>query len=412
MRFLLDLFETARTWIQGIEFANPLIGLLAAFVVVVAALVALRVISVIGRRMVARIEAGEGTRIRAFSLQQQEILSAEEIAGLLTIIVMGTRFVLSSSIVIIALGVILGFFTWTEHVAFAALQLTLSTLADTGRAIVAYIPNFLLVAVIAAIALYLVRLARLVFAGISSGRIKLRGFYPEWAMPTFNLVRILIFLFALVMAFPYLPGAGSPAFRGISIFVGVLFSLGSTSAVANVVAGIVITYMRAFKIGDRVQIAETEGIVIERSLFVTRLRNNKNVEIAVPNSKVLADHIVNYSAMARRKGVMLHTTVGIGYDVDWRTVHKLLIAAAQATEGIADDSEPFVHQKELGDFAVIYELNAPTHQPHRLPDITSRLRANILDLFHEAGVEIMSPDYTALRRGNRPAIPDTKPEGA
>jgi small-conductance mechanosensitive channel len=224
-------------------------------------------------------------------------------------------------------------------------------------------------------------------------------------MPTFNIFRILIFVFALVMAFPYLPGAGSPAFQGVSIFVGVLFSLGSTSAVANVVAGIVITYMRAFKIGDRVQIADTEGIVIERSLFVTRLRTTKNVEIAVPNSKVLANHIVNYSVMARKKGVYLHTSVGIGYDVNWRRVHELLIAAAAETDGIADDWEPFVQQKELGDFAVVYELNAPTRQPHRLPAITSELHANILDQFHQAGVEIMSPDYTALRRGNRAAIP-------
>ncbi len=410
MDFLKQVYETARNWIQGVEFANPLIGLVAAAVVVILCLIILRIISLVGRRIVARIEASEGTRIKSFSLQQQEILSAEEIAGLLTIIVKGIRFVLSLTTSVVALGVILGFFTWTERVALAALRLTLSTLADTGRAIVAYIPNLLLVVVIAAISLYFVRLARLVFAGISSERIKLRGFYPEWAMPTFNLVRILVFLFALVMAFPYLPGAGSPAFRGVSIFVGVLFSLGSTSAVANVVAGIVITYMRAFKIGDRVQIADTEGIVIERSLFVTRLRTNKNVEIAVPNSKVLSNHIVNYSAMARKKGLILHTTVGIGYDVDWRTVHELLIAAARETEGIADDSEPFVHQKELGDFDVTYELNAHTHQPHRLPGITSRLRANILDRFHEAGVEIMSPDFTALRRGNLPAIPEKTTE--
>ena len=410
MEFLQQVFETARNWIQGIEFANPLVGLAAAVVVAVACLIVMRLFSVVGRRIVARIEASEGTRIKSFSLQQQEILSSEEIAGLLTVIVKGTRFVLSLTTAFVALGVILGFFPWTEKVAMAALRLTLSTLTDTARAIIAYIPNLLLVVVIAAIAWYVVRLSRLVFAGISSERIKIRGFYPEWAMPTFNLVRILVFLFALVMAFPYLPGAGSPAFRGVSIFVGVLFSLGSTSAVANVVAGIVITYMRAFKIGDRVQIADTEGIVIERSLFVTRLRTNKNVEIAVPNSKVLSNHIVNYNAMVRKKGLILHTTVGIGYDVDWRTVHELLIAAARATEGIADDSEPFVHQKELGDFAVTYELNAPTHQPHRLPGITSRLRANILDHFHEAGVEIMSPDFTALRRGNLPAIPEKTPD--
>jgi small-conductance mechanosensitive channel len=181
--------------------------------------------------------------------------------------------------------------------------------------------------------------------------------------------------------------------------------LGSTSAVANVVAGIVLTYMRAFKIGDRVTIDQTEGIVVERSLFVTRLRTRRNVEIAVPNSKVLSNPVVNYSAMARSKHLFIHTAVGIGYDVAWGRVHELLLAAARDTEGVADEPEPYVHQSELGDFAVVYELNVPINHPHKMAAITSALHANILDRFHDAGVEIMSPDYTALRRGNAPAIP-------
>lgn len=406
---LKELFESMRDSFAGIEFSNPLIGLVAALVVILVAMFLVFTISALTRRALALIERWRGTRIRALNVQQQEIISADEIAHLVAITIKGAGLLLSGTTVVIAIAAVLRFFTWTEKVALAAFNMAVSTVSQAVSAIVAYIPNLFLIAFIATVTWYLVRLVRLLFDGIQSERIRIRGFYPEWAMPTFNIIRILIIVFALVMIFPYLPGASSPAFQGVSIFIGVLLSLGSTSAVANVVAGIVITYMRAFKIGDRVRIAETEGIVIERSLFVTRLRTNKNVEIAVPNSQVMANHIINFSSMARDKGVMVHTSVGIGYDVDWRKVHALLLAAARETEGVAEKPQPFVHQKELGDFAVVYELNAPVRQAHKIPAVTSELHAQILDQFNQAGVEIMSPDYAALRDGNSPTIPEGSP---
>jgi small-conductance mechanosensitive channel len=366
-------------------------------------------ISILSRRFLALIDAWRGTRIRALNVQQQEILSADEISKLLGITIRGLGFLLSAVVVVSAAAAVFGLFSWTARIAQATRDMAVTTVVGAVGAIVAYIPNLFLIAFISIVTWYLVRLVRLLFNGIQSERIRVRGFYPEWAMPTFNIIRILIIVFAVVMVFPYLPGASSPAFQGVSIFVGVLLSLGSTSAVANVVAGIVITYMRAFKIGDRVRIAETEGIVIERSLFVTRLRTNKNVEIAVPNSQVMANHIINFSSMARDKGVMLHTSVGIGYDVEWRKVHELLLGAARETEGVAEKPEPFVHQKELGDFAVVYELNVPIRQAHRMPAVSSALNGNILDQFNRAGVEIMSPDYAALRDGNSPTIPEVSP---
>jgi small-conductance mechanosensitive channel len=409
MEKIAGWYEVLVEFATGIEFANPLVGLAAALVVCVVGFVLYRLVSAVTRRVSDRIVAWEGTRVKALQVQEQEILSADEISGLLTIVVAAARWILLAAIVLISVGLVLGFFSWTRDFAAAALEVSVDTVLRAGGAVVAYIPSLLLVVVIVAAAWYLVRLSQLIFNGIESERIRIKGFYPEWAMPTFNIFRILIFVFALVMAFPYLPGAGSPAFRGVSIFVGVLLSLGSTSAVANVVAGIVITYMRAFKIGDRVTIDQTEGIVVERSLFVTRLRTRRNVEIAVPNSKVLANPIVNYSALARSKYLFIHTAVGIGYDVDWRRVHELLLAAAADTEGVADEPQAFVQQRELGDYAVLYELNVPINHPHKMAAITSALNGNVLDRFHEAGVEIMSPAFTALRRGNKPAIPSSEP---
>ena len=220
-------------------------------------------------------------------------------------------------------------------------------------------------------------------------------------------MRFLILAFVAVVIFPYLPGSESPAFRGISIFLGVLFSLGSTSAVANIVAGTILTYTRAFRVGDRIQIADTTGDVVEKTLLATRVQTIKNELITVPNAMVLGSHITNFSAAsAGGRELILHTTVTIGYDAPWRTIHELLIAAALRTEGILKEPAPFVLQTALDDFYVHYEINGFTGQPAQMAVTYAQLRQNIQDSFNEAGVEIMSPHFSSLRDGNRKAIPD------
>ncbi len=208
------------------------------------------------------------------------------------------------------------------------------------------------------------------------------------------------------MVFPYLPGSGSPAFQGVSIFLGVLLSLGSTSAVANVVAGIVITYTRAFKVGDRIKINDTEGRVIERSSFVTRILTPKKTEVSIPNATVMNSHIVNFSSQAEQSGVTLHTTITIGYDINWQQVQKLLLYAAKKTEYVEEQPAPYVLQTALDDYYIEYELNVTTKRPNRMSTIYSDLHANILDSFQNAGVEIMSPHYRATRDGSEPTIPE------
>jgi small-conductance mechanosensitive channel len=220
-------------------------------------------------------------------------------------------------------------------------------------------------------------------------------------------VRFLILAFTAVVVFPYLPGSHSPAFQGISIFLGLLFSLGSTSAIANVVAGSVLTYTRAFQLGDRVQIGETIGDVVEKSLLVTRIRTIKNVDISIPNAMVLGSHIINFSSAAEGAGLILHTSVTIGYDAPWRTVHKLLVDAALGCDHILKTPEPFVLQTSLNDFYVSYEINAYTDKPEAMASTYSAMHQNIQDKFYEAGVEIMSPHYSSLRDGNKAAIPQS-----
>ena len=285
-------------------------------------------------------------------------------------------------------------------------QLAVFGVRAFGKGCVGYIPNLLLILCICLVTSYLIKVNKYIFQEISNQRVTIRGFYPDWAEPTAKLTRTLILAAAAIVVFPYLPGSESPAFKGISVFLGVLLSLGSTSAVAHAVAGTILTYMRAFQVGDFVRIENDVGEIIEKTLLITRICTQKNEVVTIPNGTVLGGVVVNYSAEARQKGVIFHTTVTIGYNAPWRQVHELLISAALATEDVLWDPAPFVVQTALNDFYVGYELNASTVNPKNMQNIYSKLHQNIEDKFNEAGVEINSPHYTSLRDGNRTTIPD------
>ena len=271
---------------------------------------------------------------------------------------------------------------------------------------VQYLPNLAVLFVIAFICYYLVKMLRVFFTGVERGDIHIHGFFPDWAVPTLELCRFLLIVFALVVSFPYLPGSGTGALQGVSIFFGVLLTFGSSSAVSNAVAGVFITYMRPYQMGDRIQIGDTLGDVIEKNLLVTRLKTIKNVEVTIPNAMVLSSQIVNLSAEARTQGLILNTAVTIGYDAPWQRVHELLIGAARATEHVLETPAPFVLQTALNDFNVSYEINAYTDQPNLTHIIYSELHANIQEKFNQGGIEIMSPNYFALRDGNTVTIPE------
>jgi small-conductance mechanosensitive channel len=216
----------------------------------------------------------------------------------------------------------------------------------------------------------------------------------------------MIVAFVAVIAYPYIPGSQSAAFKGISIFLGVLFSLGSTSAVANLIAGVALTYQRSFRVGDVIKIGDSSGVVLERRLYFTRLKTFKNAVITIPNGAVLTGHVTNLTQEVRQgDGLILHTSVTIGYDAPWETVHGLLIKAANATSHILESPPPFVLQTALNDFYVTYELNAFTDTPNRMPWIYGQLHQNIQNTFNEGEVEIMSPHYTQVRDGNQTTIP-------
>jgi small-conductance mechanosensitive channel len=366
----------------------------------------LRVGASLLRSIDAKIELVIASRLRGISVQKFEIVSARRLTELLLGAGRVVRVIALLVLLYFYLVVDLSVFPWTQHLAGSILGYVLDPLSRAWQGFVDYLPSAFSLAVIAVITRYALKLVHLLFRAVESGALSFRGFHAEWGEPTYKIVRFLILAFAVVVAFPYLPGARSDAFKGVSLFLGVLFSLGSSSAIGNVVAGVVLTYTRAFRVGDRVRVGETTGDVVEKTLLVTRVRTIKNEDITIPNAIVLGSHITNYSAVAKDAGLILHTAVTIGYDAPWRQVHALLHAAARATTGILAKPAPFVLQTSLDDFYVTYELNASTDQPAAMARTYSELHQNIQDRFNEAGVEIMSPHYGAHRDGNRTAIPD------
>lgn len=298
---------------------------------------------------------------------------------------------------------VLGLFAVTSTWVGSIVEMLVTPVRQVGDTVVGYLPNLFAIIVILAVTYAIVKAVRWTASEIGKGTVTLPGFYPEWAAPTYKIVRFLIIVFCAVVLFPYLPGSGSPAFQGISIFVGVLFSLGSSGAVSNIVSGVVLTYTRAFRVGDMVKISDTTGTVVEKTLLVTRVRTVKNVDITIPNSMVLGSHITNFSSSGNT--LIVHTSVTIGYEVPWRVVHELLLEAANRSSSLLKNPPPFVHQTSLEDFYVEYELNAFTALPNTMAATYTELHQNIQDVFNERGVEIMSPHYRAVRDGNQVAIP-------
>ncbi|MDE6082114.1 MAG: mechanosensitive ion channel family protein, partial [Muribaculaceae bacterium] len=268
-----------------------------------------------------------------------------------------------------------------------------------------YIPKLFIITVIWICIRYLIKGLRYISREIEQEKLKINGFYPDWARPTFNIVRFLLYAFMIAMIYPYLPGSDSGVFQGISVFVGLIISLGSSTVIGNIIAGLVITYMRPFKLGDRIRLNDTTGNVIEKTPFVTRLRTTKNEVVTIPNSFIMSSHTVNFSESARQFGLIIHTTVTIGYDAPWRQVHQLLINAARLTPGVLEHPKPFVLETELQDYYPCYQINAYIKEADKYGDIMSALHQNIQDIFNEAGVEIMSPHYYAKRDGSESTIP-------
>jgi small-conductance mechanosensitive channel len=343
--------------------------------------------------------------LKNLSYKDYTFLTAEQELQVVLFLVKIFRWFVYAVLLYITLPIIFSIFPFSRDWADALFHLIWSPFKGVLIAIWEYLPNLFSILVIYFVMKYVIRFVRYIFHEIEAEKLKLSGFHADWAMPTYSIVKFLLYAFMFVLIFPYLPGSDSNIFKGVSVFIGVLFSLGSSSAIANMVAGLVITYMRPFKIGDRIKIGDVTGDVVEKTLLVTRIRTIKNEVITIPNSSVLNGNTTNYSSEAIEKGLIIHTTVTIGYDVPWKDMHQALIDAALRTNLILDEPKPFVLQTSLEDFYVSYQINAYTREAGKQALIYSNLHQNIQDVCNERGIEILSPHYRAARDGNMTTIP-------
>ena len=352
-----------------------------------------------------RVQRLKDTKLKSITIQDYELLDTQKQVNLLVLLGNVFRYIFVFLQLLVTVPMLFAIFPQTEDLAYKIFLYILNPVKKIVNDVIEYIPNLFTIFVIYLSVKYLVRLVHYLAKEIETERLKLGGFYSDWAMPTYHIIRFLLYAFMIAMIYPYLPGSDSGVFQGISVFVGLIVSLGSSTVIGNIIAGLVITYMRPFKLGDRIKLNDTTGNVVEKTPLVTRIRTPKNEVVTIPNSFIMSSHTVNYSSSAREYGLIIHSEVTIGYDAPWRQVHQLLIEAALNTPGVIDDPRPFVLETSLSDFYPVYQINAYIRDANRLAQIYSDLHQNIQDSFNRAGVEIMSPHYTAMRNGNETTIP-------
>ena len=309
-------------------------------------------------KLKVRIQRLKDTKLKPISIQEYELLDTQKQVNLLVFLANLLRYAVMLLQLILTVPLLFSIFPQTKDLAYKLFSYIWDPIKSIFLGIVEYVPNLFTIFVIWLAVKYLVRLVHYLASEIQSERLKIGGFYADWAMPTFHIVRFLLYAFMIAMIYPYLPGSKSGVFQGISVFVGLIVSLGSSTVIGNIIAGLVITYMRPFKLGDRIKLNDTTGNVIEKTPLVTRIRTPKNEVVTIPNSFIMSSHTVNFSQSARDYGLIIHSEVSVGYDIPWRKTHQLLVEAALNTPGVVDDPRPFVLETSLQDYYPVYQLNA------------------------------------------------------
>lgn len=338
-------------------------------------------------------------RLKPIVFKDYEVLNIHKQGVIIMTIYKVLRYYIILVLLFSSLSWLFIIFPETESITYTVLGYIWNPFKDILLAVFNYIPKLFQIIVICLCFRYLLRLIRYFASEIELGNLKISGFYPEWAKPSYYILRVLLYSLMLVMIWPLLPNSDSQVFKGVSVFIGIVVSLGSSSIVSNLVAGLVMTYMRPFHIGDYIKVGDTVGEVIEKTVLVTRIRTRKNEVVTIQNSSLMGSQTSNFTVAAKNFGIIVHTKVTIGYDVPWQKIKEIMESAALATPGIKHKPHPFMMITALDDFYVEYEINAYTDDAVKLPAVYSALHANLLQRFFEEGVEIMSPHIYARRDG-------------
>lgn len=357
------------------------------------------------KRLYGYLDRKKDAFFKDFIYKDYTFLKAEQESRVILFLIRISRWLVYLVLGYVTLPLIFSIFPFSRQWASILFNLIWSPLKGALLGIWDFMPNLFSILVIFFVMKYLIRFVKYIFSEIDAENLKIAGFHSDWAKPTNSIVTFLLYAFMFVLIFPLLPGSSSHIFQGVSVFIGILFSLGSSSSIANIAAGLIITYMRPYKIGDFIRIGDVIGDVVEKNLLVTRLRTIKNEEITIPNSTVLSGNTINYSTLAKSNGLIINTKVTIGYTVPWKDIHQALLTASDRTSGLMKEPKPFVFQTSLDDFFVTYQINGYTQEANRQAFVYSELHQHIQDCCNEMGIEIMSPHYQSNRDGNTTAIP-------
>ena len=395
--------EKAESFVETVARDETVMGVLERFGIA-AAVVAVQALLIclvwfLAKKISAKIRAGAGNRIKPLTIKKLKILTVKQIEDVIIFFVRIAKYLITVFQLFITVPIIFSLYPATEKLASTIFGYVLSPLKNILLSAVRYIPNIITIIIILLITKYILRGMKFFTKQIENGRLTIPGFYSDWARPTFNLLKFLLYAFTIAVVYPYLPGSESRVFQGVSVFVGIIVSLGSSSAIGNLVAGLVITYMRPFKIGDRIKIKDITGFVVEKSPFVIRLRNIKNEYITFPNLTVLNSDIVNYNTSGEEEGLILYARISMGYDVPWRDVYDVLVSAATKTPFVEESPKPFVLQTGMDDFYAHYEINVHIKEIEKVSLIYSLLYQNIQDEFKKAGISMYAPHYYTKTAG-------------
>jgi len=354
-------------------------------------------------RLNRKVETEGNEKIKPLYINKFRLLTAKHVINAIKIILKLLKYLITAIQLFLTIPIIFSLFSATRDIASILFGYILNPIKRILKGAIEYIPNLFTIIIIITITRYVLKALKYFASQIEKGRLQIQGFYPEWAAPTLKILQVLLWAFTIAILYPYLPGSESKAFQGVSVFIGIIFSLGSTSAIGNLVAGLVITYMRPFKLGDRVQIKEVTGFVVEKNLMVVRLKTHKNEYVTFPNMIILGSNIVNYNTSSDEdeEGLIIYTEITFGYATPWQTIHDILINAALNTEYVQKKPKPFVLQTKLDDFYASYQINCYTKEVSKIPAIYAALYANIQNGFNEAGLDMTAAHYRIVTTTNK-----------
>ena len=395
---------SSATWFQAISSEEPEISLSffhrlgIAFAIIAGQAFLIWLVWFLFRRLNSRLESAGGDKIKPLVINKFKVLTAKQVVGIIERILQILKYLITAIQLFITVPIVFSLFPATRNLAATLFRYILDPVKDIAVSAVLYIPNLFKIIIIIIIIRYLLKGLKYFSVQIEKGRLVIPHFYTEWAAPTYRILQVLLWAFAVALIYPNLPGSDSRAFQGVSVFIGIVFSIGSTSAIGNLVAGLVITYMRPFKIGDRVKINDITGFIVEKNLMVVRLKTHKNEYVTFPNLMILNSNTINYntSSDVDEEGLIIFAEVTVGYSTPWQTVHDILINSALATEYVLKKPQPFVLQTKLDDYYACYQINCYTKTVEKVPKICTVLYENIQNSFHEAGINLTSAHYRVI----------------